>query len=84
MGQAAIALYLEGENPNRNEKAKSKIYMMKRGDRIISFVCTQWRPLKGSWDPEGFGHFEKFVTSFKFLKKTFYEKLEDEIKQLKG
>ena len=84
MGQPALAIYLEGENPNRNEKSKSTVYLVKHGDRIISFVCTQWRPLKGSWDAEAFGHFDKFVNSFKFLKKTFYEDFEEKLKELKG
>jgi hypothetical protein len=84
MGQAAVALYLEGENPNRNEKAKSKIYLVQKGERIISFVCTQWRPLQGGFDPEPFEHFETFVRSFKFLKPDFYDELNGKIKKLKG
>ena len=84
MGHPALALYLEGENPNRSEKAKSKIYLVQKGERIISFVCTQWRPLQGSFDPEPFEHFETFVRSFKFLKPGFYDELHDKIKKLKG
>ncbi len=84
MGQPALAIYLEGENPNRGEKSKSTVYLVKREDRIISFVCTQWRPLKGSWDAEAFGHFDKFVNSFKFLKKGFYEEFDEKLKELKG
>jgi hypothetical protein len=84
MGQPALALYLEGENPNRNEKSKSTVYLVKRGDRIISFVCTQWRPLNGTWDPRVFAHFEKFVNSFKFLQRTFSEDFAEKLKELKG
>jgi hypothetical protein len=82
MGLPALALYVEGENPNRVEKAKSKIYLVKKGDRIISFVCTQWRPLKGTYDQDGFDRFEELVKSFKFLKKTFYENFEEELKKM--
>jgi hypothetical protein len=82
--QDAIALSLDGENPNRKEKAKSKIYFLKKGNRIISFVCTQWRPLNGAFSQEPFDHFEAFVSSFKFLKKDFYEEMEEKIKELKG
>jgi hypothetical protein len=82
MGREAIALSTEGENPNRNEKAKSKIYLIKKGERIISFVCTQWRPLQGIYDPEPFEYFETFVQSFKFLKPTFYDELNEKIKKL--
>ncbi len=80
----AIALSMEGENPNRKEKAKSKIYLVKKGNRIISFVCTQWRPLNGAFSQEPFDDFETFVSSFKFLKKDFYEEMEEKIKELKG
>lgn len=82
IGLPALAIYLEGENPNRAEKAKSKIYLIQKGNRIISFVCTQWRPLNGTYDQVGFDHFEEFVKSFKYLKKTFYENFEDELKKL--
>lgn len=80
-GQEALALYIEGENPHRKEKTKSKIYLIKKGNRIISFVCTQWRPLNGSFQPEPFEQFEIFVHSFKFLQKDFYENFEEELKK---
>jgi hypothetical protein len=78
-GKDAIALSLEGENPNRDEKAKSKVYLVKKGNRIISFVCTQWRPLNGTYSQEPFDYYEAFVQSFKFLKKDFYETFEEEL-----
>jgi hypothetical protein len=84
MGQPAVALYLEGENPNRGEKSKSIVYLVKRGNRVISFVCTQWRPLSGTWNQEAFDHFDKFVNSFKFLRKGFYEQFEEKLNELKG
>jgi len=84
MGQPALAIHLEGENPNRDEKSRSKVYLIKKGERIISFVCTQWRSLRENYDPEPFGHFEAFVQSFKFLQPTFYEELGEKMKKLKG
>ncbi len=83
-GHAALVIQLEGENPNRNEKSKSLVYLVKKGDRIISFTITQWRPMTGAFDPEPFEQFETFVKSFKFLKKTFYEEMEEKIKKLRG
>ncbi len=80
-GREAIALSMEGENPNRNEKARSKIYLVKKGNRIVSFVCTMWRPLNGTYGQEPFDYFETFVQSFKFLKKDFYENFEEELKK---
>ena len=84
MGLDALTLYFEGENPVQKEKAKSKLYLIKKGNRIISFVCTQWRPLDGQFDMRVFDLFDNFVQSFKFLKKTFYEDLDEEIQKLKG
>ncbi len=83
-GHEALLIQLEGENPNRNEKSKSLVYLVKKGNRIISFTVTQWRPMKGTFDPEPFEQFQTFVKSFKFLKKTFYEEMEEKIKKLKG
>ena len=83
-GHPAIVLQLEGENPNRNEKSKSLVYLVKKGSRIISFTVTQWRPMNRGFDQEPFEQFETFVQSFKFLKRTFYEEMEEKIKNLKG
>lgn len=84
MGLDALALYFGGENPVQKEKAKSKVYLVKKGNRIISFVCTEWRPLDGQFDMRNFEVFDNFVQSFKFLKKTFYENLDEEIQKLRG
>lgn len=78
-GRPALLLEMGGENPVQKEKAKSRIYLVKKGNRVVSFVCTQWRPLTGTFSDEPFGHFEAFVQSFKFLTKDFYEKLEEEM-----
>ena len=80
-GRPAMAVYMEGENPTSKEKAKSLVYLIKKGDRIISFVCTQWRPLNGTFSQEPFDQFDAFVKSFKFLKKDFYENFEAQLKQ---
>ena len=80
-GREALAIYMGGENLITKEKAKSKVYLIKKGSRIISFVCTQWRPLSASYSQEPFDHYETFVNSFKFLKKDFYESFEDELKK---
>jgi hypothetical protein len=79
LGLDAMAISMEGENPHRKEKARSKIYLVKKGNRIISFVCTQWRPLNGTYSQQPFDYFEEFVQSFKFLKKDFYENFEEEL-----
>jgi hypothetical protein len=80
-GRDALAIEMGGENTVTKEKAKSKVYLVKKGSRIISFVCTQWRPLNASYSQEPFDHYEAFVYSFKFVKKDFYESFEEELKK---
>jgi hypothetical protein len=81
-GLEALVLYMGGQNQVTKEKAKSKVYLVKKGKRIVSFVCTQWRPINASYSEEPFDHYEAFVQSFKFVKKDFYENLEEEMKKI--
>jgi hypothetical protein len=80
-GQEALAIDMEGQNHVTKEKAKSKVYLIKKGNRIVSFVCTQWRPLNNSCSEDPFDHYHAFVQSFKFVKKDFYEIFEEELKK---
>jgi len=83
-GQPIVVLNTEGKNPNQNEKAKSKFYFVKEGDWIVSFLCTQWRPMNGTYDPKDFEVFDTFVKSFKFLKQGSFEEIIERIKKLEG
>jgi hypothetical protein len=75
LGGEGLAVVAEGKDPVKKEKVKSKVVFGKRGDRVVAFYLTQWRPIDGSYDPSAFEIFDKFVSSFKFLKKSFYETL---------
>jgi hypothetical protein len=70
-----LAITVEGKDPMKKEKAKAEVIFGKRGDRVVSFYLTQWRPIDGTYDPTAFETFEKFAASFKYLKKSFYETL---------
>jgi hypothetical protein len=83
-GQSVVVLNTEGKNPNQNEKAKSKFYFVKRGDWVVSFLCTQFRPMNGTYDLKDFEIFDTFVKSFKFLKPVFFEEIIERIKKLEG
>jgi len=69
-GQAVVA---EGKDPVKKEKVESKVVFGKRGDRVVAFYLTQWRPIDGTYDPSAFEVFDRFWGSFRFLKKSFYE-----------
>ena len=84
MGEPAVVMNTEGKTPNQNEKGKSRFYFVKRGDWVVSFICTQWRPMDGIYDPKDFETFDTFIKSFKFLRPTPYEEIIDRIKKLEG
>lgn len=75
LGGEGLAVVAEGKDSVRKEKVKSKVVFGKRGDRVVAFYLTQWRPMDGTYDPSAFEIFDQFVASFKFLKKSFYETL---------
>jgi hypothetical protein len=68
----------EGKDPVRKEKVKSKVVFGKRGDRVVAFYLTQWRPMDGAYDPSALEVFDRFWGSFRFLKKSFYQTLVEE------
>jgi hypothetical protein len=75
VGGEGLAVTVEGKDPVKKEKVRAKVVFGKRGDRVIGFYITQWRPLDGTYDLSAFDDFDRFIASFKFLKKSFYETL---------
>jgi hypothetical protein len=75
LGEEGLAVVAEGKDPVKKEKVKSKVVFGRRGERVVAFYLTQWRHIDGTYDPSAFEIFNKFVSSFKFLKKSFYETL---------
>ena len=75
VGGEGLAVTVEGKDPIKKEKVRAKVVFGKRGERVVGFYITQWRPMDGTYDLSAFEIFDKFVTSFKFLKKSFYETL---------
>ena len=75
VGGEGLAVMVEGRDPVKKEKVRAKVVFGKRGERVIGFYMTQWRPMDGTYDLAAFDVFDKFWRSFKFLKKSFYENL---------
>ena len=75
LGEEGLAIVAEGKDPVRKEKVKSEVVFGKRGDRVVAFYLTQWRPVDGTYDPSAFEIFDRFWGSFKFVKKSFYQTL---------
>jgi len=75
LGGEGLEVIVEGKELVKKEKVKAKVVFGKRGERVVGFYITQWRPMDGTYDLSAFEIFDKFVGSFKFLKKSFYETL---------
>ena len=75
VGGEGLAITAEGKDPVKKEKVRAKVIFGKRGDRVVGFYITQWRPMDGTYDLSAFEVFDRFVASFKYLKKSFYETL---------
>jgi len=75
LGGEGLEVVTEGKDLVKGEKVRAKVVFGKRGERIVGFYITQWRPINGTYELSAFEIFDKFVKSFKFLKKSFYETL---------
>jgi len=75
LGGEGLEVVTEGKDLVKGEKVRAKVVFGKRGDRVVGFYITQWRPIDGTYELSAFEIFDKFVHSFKFLKKSFYETL---------
>jgi hypothetical protein len=75
LGGEGLALVLEGKDPVKGIKVRSKIIFGKRGERVVAFYINQWRTMDAKFDLSAFDTFDRFASSFRFLKKSFYETL---------
>jgi hypothetical protein len=75
VGGEGLQVDVEGKDPVKGEKVRARVIFGKRGDRIVGFYITQWRPIDGTYDLSVFDVFDRFWGSFKFLKKSFYQTL---------
>jgi hypothetical protein len=75
LGGEGLAAAAEGSEPVAGQKVMTQVILGKRGERVVAFYYSQWRPMDGAYDPRDQEEFEAFARSFRFLKKSFYETL---------
>lgn len=56
-------------------KALVQVIFAYRGERVVAFYLTQWRPVDQEFDREQFQDLSEFVASFSFLGPSFYQRL---------
>lgn len=75
LGGEGLAITFEINDPTKKIKVRSMLVFGYRGERVVLFYLNQWRSIDSSFDQGAFELFDKFVDSFTFLKKSFYETL---------
>jgi hypothetical protein len=74
-GKEGMEAVTVGIEPVLRHKVWCKIIFARRGERIVAFYFTQWRPEGGEFNRTDETEFDRFVESFQFLKPSFYERL---------
>ncbi|MHC1698002.1 MAG: hypothetical protein AB9919_08120 [Geobacteraceae bacterium] len=75
LGGEGLALTFEVQDTTKKIKVRSMLIFGYRGERVVLFYLNQWRSIDSSFEKSAFEQFDKFVNSFTFLKKSFYETL---------
>lgn len=78
LGKEGLEAVTIGREPVLGHKVRAKIFFARRGERVVAFYFTQWRPEKAEFDPADEADFDRFVNSFGFTRPSFYERLKAE------
>jgi hypothetical protein len=72
----ALVVEISGQEPVKHLRMQSRIIFMHRGERVVAFWANQWRGAQDPFSPDDFAAFDRFVESFKFVRPSFYETLQ--------
>ena len=71
----ALLATIIGRNPARGHRVQTKVFFVRRGERVEAFFMNQWRSKDNPFNASEFEMFDQFVNSFKYVKPSFYELL---------
>lgn len=74
-GQEGLEAVTIGREPVLGHQVRAKIFFARRGERVVAFYYTQWRPQDAEFEPTDEADFNRFVESFGFVQPSFYERL---------
>jgi len=78
LGSEALQAETVGHERVLGQKVLVRTVFARRGERVVAFYFTQWRPADTAFDRGQLEAFERFVASFAFRKPSFYEQLKDD------
>lgn len=73
-GEALLAETVAHERVLK-DKALVQVIFAYRGERVVAFYLTQWRPVDQPFDREQLQDLDEFVASFSFVRPSFYQRL---------
>ena len=74
-GRDALRAETVGHEPVLNQKVLVNVIFARRGERVVAFYFTQWRPKDRNFNRSLLTDFNGFAESFRFLKPSFYQQL---------
>ena len=74
-GSDALQAETVGHERVLRQKVLVRVLFAHRGERVVAFYFSQWRPEDRTFDRGQIEDFEAFVNSFKFLRPSFYQQL---------
>lgn len=75
LGGEGLSVTFEILDPTKKIKVRSMLVFGYREERVVLFYMNQWRAIDSDYDTSAFELFNKFFSSFTFLKKSFYNTL---------
>lgn len=75
LGGEALLAETVGHERVLKHKVLAQVVFARRGERVVAFYFTQWRPDDGTFDRSQLEDFRRFVETFRFRKPSFYERL---------
>jgi len=76
LGGEALQAETVGHERVLRHKVLARAIFARRGERVVAFYYTQWRPDDRPFDRSQLADFDRFVESFGFRKRSFYEQLQ--------
>jgi hypothetical protein len=73
LGGEGLEATAEGVEQVQGQKVFARVIFGRRGERVVAFYFTQWRPAGVPYDLADLEAFERFVQSFRFLRPSFYQ-----------
>lgn len=74
-GKDALRAETVGHEPVLDQKVLVNVIFARRGERVVAFYFTQWRPKDQEFNRTLLADFNRFAESFQFLKPSFYQQL---------